>query len=315
VVEVGRVEYLAGFDWMIWDCAECGCRFTMHDHTLYDRFHSSGAISYYSDYRQFAANCRALFDEGDTQALRTYLSRTTKYGFVIGHLTREPLSSRLLEVGCSRGYLTSCFILEGRHILGVDVSSEAIDSARAAFGEHFALADSPAVAAGVPYDVIYHVGMIGCVADPVGFTTRLLSMLKPGGRLLFNAPNRSALHLRGQLWLDSAPPPDLVTLFPEHFWTRYFSGQAEVIERIEMLTAGHSAEVSLRNLCGRRWRKPVPRTLERAANAGHTWAQQVGGPWRLFERVVLRGARFTGLERLVARRRSDFGQFVAMTTK
>jgi len=87
------------------------------------------------------------------------------------------------------------------------------------------------------YDVIYHVGVIGCVADPIGLTTELLRMLRPGGKLLFNAPNRGGLHLNGQLWLDSAPPPDLVTLFPETFWKRRFSDVANVVERAEMLSS------------------------------------------------------------------------------
>ena len=99
----------------------------------------------------------------------------------------------------------------GRPILGIDVSPEASTSARASFGDHFAVGLD---AAQPPYDVIYHVGLIGCVDDPIALTRRLLAMLKPGGLLLFNAPNRDALGLDGQLWLDSAPPPDLVTLFP-----------------------------------------------------------------------------------------------------
>ena len=45
------------------------------------------------------------------------------------------------------------------------------------------------IRAEAPYDFIYHVGMIGCVSDPVKLTRELLALLKPGGILLFNAPN------------------------------------------------------------------------------------------------------------------------------
>src|SRR5207249_863618 len=150
----------------------------------------SGAISYYSDYRELGAQCCALFERRDLQALRDVLCRTNKYRLIIEHVTRQEPEARLLEIGCSRGYLTSYFILEGRNVLGVDVAAEAVESARAAFGDHFAMAGSSAIDAGGPYDVIYHVGMIGCVGDPVGLTRQLLAKLKPGGRLVFNAPNR-----------------------------------------------------------------------------------------------------------------------------
>src|SRR5207253_2971715 len=128
---------------------------------------------------------------------------------------------------------------------------------------------------------------IGCVGDPIGLTKQLLTLLKPGGRLLFNAPNRSALHLNGQLWLDSAPPPDVVTLFPEGFWKRHFSNEADVVEGVEMLPADHAAMVGLRSLSGRRWRKPEPQLLGAAGVRCHHWPQRTEGGWRFFERCVL----------------------------
>ncbi len=307
----GTVEYLAGYAWDVSDCAACGCRFTRHDQDVYKLLHESGGLWYYAAYRGLAGECRRLFEQRNRGGLRRVLSETPKYRFVIDR-TSGDRSGHLLEVGCSRGYLTSYFILEGRRILGVDVASDAVAGAREAFGNHFALADSPAVDAGSPYDVVYHVGLIGCVCDPVGLTRRLLCLLKPGGRLLFNAPNRAALHLRDQLWLDSAPPPDVVTLFPEGFWTRLFSEQSEVVEEVETLPARSSVNLALGGLCGRRWRKPAPRAL---AAGGPHWTQPAGEGWRLFERVVSKTARLTGLARLARPRAADFGLFVQMTAR
>jgi SAM-dependent methyltransferase len=199
--------------------------------------------------------------------------------------------------------------------MGVDVSAEAVESARAAFGDHFAVAGAPPVAAGAPYDVIYHVGMIGCVADPLGLTKSLLTILKPGGRLLFNAPNRDSCYLRGQLWLDSAPPPDLVTLFPPGFWPRQFESVAEVRERAESWPVERSVEIGLRKVFGRRWRKPVPVPLanarERTAGTGYSPARL----WRKFEQVVAKAGRITGLSRLAPKQPSEFGLYVSMTKR
>ena len=134
------------------------------------------------------------------------------------------MSASILEVGCSRGYLAAYSILAGRRIRGVDVSAEAVQAARASFGDYFAVAGTPEATTAAPFDFIYHVGLIGCVADPLAMTRGLLSMLKPGGQLIFNAPNKDALRFPNQLWIDSAPPPDLVTLFPPGFWRAQLLG-------------------------------------------------------------------------------------------
>ena len=309
---VGVVEYVAGYKWKVFDCDDCECRFTRHDAKIYNLLHKSGAISYYAAYRELAAHCLNLFKQQDREGLKAVLCQTPKYRFVIESVEQESKSLRLLEMGCSRGYLASYFLLDGKDVLGVDVSPEAIEYARTAFGDHFAGVGSPRIDCGRPYDVIYHVGMIGCVGDPLLFTKELLGMLKPGGRLLFNAPNRAALCLPGQLWMDSAPPPDVVTLFPEGFWKRSLA-EAEVVEGVEMLPVDRAAVTGLRTLCRRRWRKPTPQTLTQAAS--HNWAQQSSGGWRLFERVVLGAARRTRLDGFIPRVPSDFGLFVQMTAR
>src|SRR5262249_49492552 len=145
---------------------------------------------------------------------------------------------------------------------GVEVSPKAIAAAAAAFGDYFVRARDPVIEAQAPYDVIFHVGTIGCVADPVGMTKRLLSLLKPRGRLLFNAPNRDGYTLRDQLWFDSAPPPDVVTLFPPGFWRDQFGDVALVSEEIEFCSPQQNLLIALRKLTRRKWRKPVPMPLK-----------------------------------------------------
>ena len=58
--------------------------------------------------------------------LRKELSKIAKYKFVIESVESYPRSSRLLEIGCARGFLTSYFILAGYDIVGTDISPEAI---------------------------------------------------------------------------------------------------------------------------------------------------------------------------------------------
>jgi SAM-dependent methyltransferase len=311
----GTVEYIAGYAWDVNRCTACGCQFTRHDDGIYDIMHRTGAISYYSDFRSIAARCRSCFERKDIEGLRKILSTSSKYRFIIERIARTPPGARLLEVGSSRGYLTSYAILVGRPVLGVDVSREAVKEARAHFGDHFAIAGEPRIAAGAPYDVIYHVGMIGCVANPVGLTHDLLKLLRPGGMLLFNAPNRNALYLKRQLWLDSAPPPDVVTLFPPGFFKRQFSSIADVVEEIETAPAWQSLQIALRQTLGVVWSRPQAQPIEAAGEHGLTWPQPTTSMRQLLERIVVKTGRVTGLDAFAPPRPIEFGLFVTLVRK
>lgn len=315
VSAAGEVEYFSGFSWGVYDCGACGSRFTRHDGTVHDRFHESGALSYYLEYGALAAEAKGRFDQGDREGLQALLSSNSKYRFVMNALRGLTPPARLLEIGTSRGYLTASFVLNGHDALGVDVSPAAVEGARTAFGDHFALSGDPRIRDGVPYDAIFHVGLIGCVEDPAGLTRELLEMLKPGGRLLFNAPNRKSCSLRKQLWLDSAPPPDLVTLFAPGYWASQFADLAETSEEIEVWPIDKSLAIGLRERFGPAWRKPVPRTLGPSTREFATESKSTERMWRLFERAVVKAGRMSGLSRFVHRRPFDFGIFVTMVKR
>jgi SAM-dependent methyltransferase len=259
----------------------------------------------------------------DLDGLRYELAQNSKYKFIIEGVERGSRNASLLEIGCSRGYLTSYFILAGYNIIGVDVSESALAFARAAFGDYFAMRGDSVVTDRAPYDVIYHVGTIGCVSDPLGLTRQLLSMLKPGGRLLFNSPNLQSCWLTNQLWIDAAPPPDLVAIFPPGFWARCFADQAYVEEQIEHCDPNKGLSIGLRKLFGRKWKCPLPIPLDKSSELylkgsngtalnGHR--PRIGDEaWRFFERAVLKVCRDTGLLRHVRKEPSEFGLFVSMT--
>lgn len=308
---LGAVEYLEGYRAPVYDCAECGCRLTPHDTAVHQRFHREPALSYYNDYAGLAERCRALSAAGDHAGLRRELSREAKNRFIVDRLASIPSTANLLEVGCSRGYLTSLFIMEQRSILGVDVSREAIDAARAAFGPHFAVTGDAAVRARAPYDVIYHLGLIGCVADPIAFTRELLRMLHPCGVLLFNAPNRAALRWANQLWLDSAPPPDLVTLFPDRFWPQFFGQEADVRVDVATMNASESLAIAAKQAMGVKWLPPDPQPF---SVRGHAWSQPGGA--RVFAAgAVAKAATLLGASALAVPRPAEFGMFVQLSPK
>lgn len=195
------------------------------------------------------------------------------------------------------------------------MSGTAVAAARSAFGDHFVLADDPAINAQAPYDVIFHVGTIGCVANPIEMTRRLLRWLKPGGLLLFNAPNCNACVLKDQIWFHSAPPPDLVTLFSPKFWGDCFSDAAEIDEQIEFCSPNDNLRMALRKLAGRKWRQPAPISLSESGRWSTPAPKATGSTYRALARLVTRSAAWTGLDRFAPRYPTEYGLFVQMIKK
>jgi SAM-dependent methyltransferase len=307
----GDVEFYFGYAWSIYECGDCGCRFTSHDASTYDLLYSERS-SCYSRYAIQADRCKLLFDRGDLAGLRAELSQASKYRFIIDEIERMPMHVRLVEFGSSRGHLTSYFILAGRRIVGIDVSPTAVAAAVAAFGEYFVQPGDTLVEAQASYDVVFHVGTIGCVSDPLGITTHCLNLLKPGGRLLFNAPNRDALNFRDQLWFESAPPPDVVTLFAPGFWRDRFSDVALVSEQIEPCGPEQSFLLWLRRLARRRWPRPSPMPLKDSEALPKATLKRGDRSWRTAERVLGKAARLSRLNRFAPAHPSEYGLFVSM---
>jgi SAM-dependent methyltransferase len=305
----GVVEYLAGFRCTIVDCDDCGCRTSADAPAVHADLHVNPAISYYATYRSLFDECRTLFAAGDRPGIERLLRQHRKYAFVLDRLAALGDGASVLEWGCSRGYLTAAALLSGKRVLGVDVAAAAVAAARDAFGDHFATDDSPRIEASAPFDAIWHVGVIGCVPDPLGLTRRLLSLLKPGGTLFFNAPNRDALHQRSQLWLDSAPPPEVITLFPHDFWRNQMAGAA-VSEVAEPVSAAESTVKTLRHRFGPRWRPPSPRSL--GVGDAYRWQQpRPNVAWRSLEAVAAKLSAMSGIG--FGSWPEEFGLYVAIT--
>src|SRR5215475_7985755 len=110
IIKRGIVEFYFAYAWPIYDCDSCGCRFTSHEGSAYDLLYSEQS-SCYSRYTSQAEICKTLFDRGDLARLRAELSKGSKYRFIIDNIDCEPSAARILEIGSSRGHLTSYFIL------------------------------------------------------------------------------------------------------------------------------------------------------------------------------------------------------------
>jgi SAM-dependent methyltransferase len=218
----------------LYDCNYCGCRFSAYDSGNSEILHSNPTS--YRQHDNLQKNASTLFNQSNVKELKKALSFDQKNKFIIDYIDSKDNAQKIAEIGCSSGYLSSYFILIGKEFYGYDISETAIRKANETFGKHFYNISDDYFNSRGPYDVIFHVGTIGCVEHPIEFTESLLALLKPNGVLLFNSPNRSYINHTGDLWL-SVPPPDLVTLFPKYFWAKVFSKIASVQVHEEYVSA------------------------------------------------------------------------------
>lgn len=216
LTQVKSIEPYIDYKTTIYDCTNCGCRIVDSYSGVHELLHANP--SSYSGHKKYASRVSKYFDTKNVSGLKKFLSKQNKNKFVIDAVEKNLKNTKIADIGCSLGYLSSYFILTGKQVYGYDISNVAIKQAKANFGEeHFYCFSSDVFKDNGPYDVIYHVGTVGCVEDPVTFTKELLASLNPGGVLLFNSPNKKYIESTEELWVPTLPP-DLITIFPKEFW-------------------------------------------------------------------------------------------------
>lgn len=226
IKKVGDFRPYIEYTYKVYDCNDCGCRYVWREQEVHESLHSSPQ-SPYAFQSILSSEVEKYFQIGDRDKLYDLLSKIPKYKFVMDKISEMTMHNMsILEIGCSQGYLTAYFITCGYDITGMDISATAINKAKSNFGDYFQVIGDDLSHIG-NFDVIYHTGTIGCVNDPIKFTSCLLENLKPNGKLLFNAPNVEAVLEMNKIWATT-PPPDLITLFTESFWHKYFQNRADI---------------------------------------------------------------------------------------
>jgi SAM-dependent methyltransferase len=103
---------------------------------------------------------------------------------------------RVLEVGCGAGVDLARFAKGGASVVGVDLSSSAIDLARTNFEQQslagdFRVADGEALPfEDNSFDLVFAHGVVQYTADPKRLVEECRRVLKPGGEAVFQVYNR-----------------------------------------------------------------------------------------------------------------------------
>lgn len=115
-----------------------------------------------------------------------------------------PPGSRVLELGCSTGYIGRILIEEkGCTVVGVEVDPEAAAEARAQGLEvHVGSLEDPAFrdALGTGYDVVIAADVLEHLASPPPVLEHFKRWLVPGGRAIVAVPNLATWSMRARLF-------------------------------------------------------------------------------------------------------------------
>jgi methionine biosynthesis protein MetW len=104
-------------------------------------------------------------------------------------LVRPP--GRVLDVGCSSGYLAHQLVERGCSVVGIELDARAAAAARAVC-EDVLVGDVERMELPFPdasFDTVMCGDLIEHLRDPKGFLKRIRPLLRPGGRVVLTTPN------------------------------------------------------------------------------------------------------------------------------
>lgn len=113
------------------------------------------------------------------------MSFVSKYGEDIVKWLNPKPDERIVDFGCGTGDLAAKIAAHGSKVIGVDISPEMVEKARAKYPEiHFECADGMRWESEHLYDAVFSNAALHWMREPEGAIYSMTSALRPGGRLI-----------------------------------------------------------------------------------------------------------------------------------
>jgi len=186
------------------------------------------------------------FDENLVERYRGLQTWVDRYWFsrIARRITRKAGVGRVLDVGCGNGLLLREFVRLGWQAYGIDPSPWAKQCA-----EGYEVYQNTLHGAAFPdnhFDAVTNTAVLEHMAEPCGYITEILRILKPGGCAYFNVPNYGSLAIRlGVSSFRSNIPPVHANFFTRRTLRTLFAPHANVLAGVCVRSYGISQSYGL----------------------------------------------------------------------
>lgn len=194
--------YIEGTYYDIFECLECNSNFidtSKIDKKIYEVIYSQENIPGYERYFRYMKEIKK-----QKNPLEYLFKKESIYFPVYDYLKNKP-KLKILEIGCGNGYLTYSLNSLGHSASGIDISEEAIKSAKTNFGNYFAVSDLKDYRPKEKFDLIIATEVIEHLKNPSEFILQCLALLKENGEILLTTPNKDYYN-RDIAWKSESPP-------------------------------------------------------------------------------------------------------------
>lgn len=176
--------YGGGGEHEVWHCSACDVRFLHPGLSEEDE-----AVFYAKEFEKFMS-VRSAADAGwegaDAHRAANESERVRRTGFLADVLQGPP--GKLLEVGCSSGFMLSEFSAKGWDVTGVEPSGTFSEFVESLGIPCYGSLDDVPEAAG-PFDLILHYYVLEHIKDAETFIRTQYDLLKPGGKIVLEVPH------------------------------------------------------------------------------------------------------------------------------
>ena len=217
-------------NYRIIECINCGSNYAITDSSYHEHMHrdsiSQKKAHYYGQqYNTSEALINLLKYYPSPDQVISFYRDKHKYGPAIKLLNMHD-HNIVYEIGSGSGHFVAALRYLGYKAYGFEISRSAIDYSNNTHGNFYHHIDELNHIDSSSPDVLFLLGTIGCVQNPRVILNEAISLLnkKPSSFIFFNAPNVEYVQRTPFNWTDS-PPPDVITLFRQDYWQRFYSYQ------------------------------------------------------------------------------------------